>query len=457
MEHSLTLQQKIIAFIKLTIPVIFTQFALTGGSFISIVLTGQYSTVDLAGISVGYNLWTACFYGISGVLLGILPILAQLRGANKIERIPTTISHGFYVATILGLVMILAGVFGLKPALNYLNLAPDAYEICLAYMSAIGVGILPLIWTCTLRNTVDSHGYTRYSMAIMLCGIALHILLDFGLILGYFGLPALGGLGAGIATAIAYWFNFLAFMALLAWGKPFRPYNLFKQWIPPQFIYIKEQFTIGIPIGLAIFCESSIFSVAGLVMTQYGTEIIAAHQAAVSFASLFYGFPLSISTAATIAVGYEVGAQKFGEAKTYSYIARGIAIVVAIIISSYTFTHLDQIANLYTNDPNMVSLIGTFLAYAVFFTIIDAFGTPLQGVLRGYKDVKIISTIAIACYWGASVPIAAFFMYALDWGPYGVWMGLLGGVFVAVLGYIWRTWYIQTKKFNDALLSRAGV
>ncbi|WP_298703997.1 MATE family efflux transporter [uncultured Veillonella sp.] len=447
MKHYSSLTDKIINFIKLTIPVILTQFAITGGSFMSIVLTGQYSTIDLAGISVGYNIWVACFYGISGILLGLLPILAQLRGAHKVERIPVTIMHGFYVATILAALLIISGIVGLKPLLNYLNLAPDAYEICINYMMAIGVGILPLIWTCTLRNTVDSHGYTRYSMYIMLAGISLHIFLDFALILGYFGFPALGGLGAGIATAIAYWFNCLAFLGLLIWGKPFRKYNLFRQWITPDFVYIKEQFSIGIPIGLAIFCESSIFSIAGLVITQYGTEIIAAHQAANSFASLFYGFPLSISTAATIAVGYEVGAKEFKEAKTYSYIARGSAIIIAICVSAYTFTHLDQIATLYTNDYSMVDLIGTFLAYAVFFTVIDAFGTPLQGILRGYKDVKIISTIAITCYWGASIPIAAFFMYALNWGPYGVWMGLLGGVLIAALGYLWRTWYIQNKKF----------
>lgn len=447
MKHYSSVTDKIINFIKLTIPVILTQFAITGGSFMSIVLTGQYSTIDLAGISVGYNIWVACFYGISGILLGLLPILAQLRGAHKVERIPVTIMHGFYVATILAALLIISGIVGLKPLLNYLNLAPYAYEICINYMMAIGVGILPLIWTCTLRNTVDSHGYTRYSMYIMLAGISLHIFLDFALILGYFGFPALGGLGAGIATAIAYWFNCLAFLGLLIWGKPFRKYNLFRQWITPDFVYIKEQFSIGIPIGLAIFCESSIFSIAGLVITQYGTEIIAAHQAANSFASLFYGFPLSISTAATIAVGYEVGAKEFKEAKTYSYIARGSAIIIAICVSAYTFTHLDQIATLYTNDYSMVDLIGTFLAYAVFFTVIDAFGTPLQGILRGYKDVKIISTIAITCYWGASIPIAAFFMYALNWGPYGVWMGLLGGVLIAALGYLWRTWYIQNKKF----------
>lgn len=215
--------------------------------------------------------------------------------------------------------------------------------------------------------------------------------------------------------------------------------------------YIVEQLTLGVPIGIAIFCEMSIFSLAGLLMAYYGTEIIAAHQAAISFTNLFYGFPLSISIASTITVGYEVGAQRFRDAKQYAYIARGIAIIIAILICMYSFTHLEQIAGFYTNDPHMTGLISSFLAYAVFFTVIDAFGTPLQGILRGYKDVRIISIIALSCYWGVSTPIAALFTFGFDFGPYGIWMGLLGGLTAASIAYTVRVWYIQHRRYAKEL------
>lgn len=302
--------------------------------------------------------------------------------------------------------------------------------------------------TCVLRNTVDCHGYTRYTMYIIMCGLVIHIFLDYSLILGYFGFPAMGALGAGIATVVAYWFNFIAFVTVLIFGKTFKNYHLFRNPFKFDFYYIREQLRLGIPIGLAIFAESSIFSLAGIAATAYGTKIIAAHQAAISFTSLFYGVPLSIGIAATITVGYAVGAKDLHMAKTYSYIARGLAVVLALSICLYTFTNLPRIAGYYTNDPSMVDLIGSFLSYAVFFTVIDALGTPIQGILRGYKDVRIISIIALASFCGTSIPIAAFFTFVLNYGPYAIWIGLLGSTTIAAFLFTWRVWYIQNKKFK---------
>lgn len=445
-----TLGSKIQRFVRLTIPIIITQFSLMAGSFISILLTGQYSTVDLAGISIGYNIWVAAFFGTMGILLGISPILAQLLGAKKTEDIPVIIGNGLYLATALGIILISIGAISLKPLLQMLNLEPAAYNVAMQYMAAIGVGIIPLLWSCILRNTVDSHGYTHYSMMVILTSFGLNVFLDYGLILGHFGMPALGGLGAGIATAICSWYNVLAYSVILSYSKVFKHYRILRNLGKPMRIYIIEQIKLGVPIGFAIFCEMSIFSLAALLMAYYGTNIIAAHQAAISFTNLFYGFPLSISIASTIAVAYEVGAKRFKDARTYAYIARIMALIIAMLICSYSFTHLHEIAGFYTNDPNMIQLIGSFLSYAVFFSVIDAFGTPLQGVLRGYKDVKIVSAIAISCYWGVSVPTAYLFTFVFNYGPYGIWVGLLSSVAAAGILYTWRTWYIQYRRYKSA-------
>lgn len=451
MHPTFKIFEKILLFLRLAGPIVLTQFSLIAGSFVAILLSGQYSTLHLAGVSVGYNIWTACFFGAMGILLGISPIIAQLLGADKKENIPTIIAHGLYLAVGLGSLLILAGILALEPVLKLINLAPDAQVITIDYMIAIAFGIIPLMGSTVLRNSVDAHGFTHYSMMIMVSSFVLNVLLNYAFILGHFGLPAFGGVGAGIATAISCWYNLLAYILILLFNKNFKHYKVFRQWPAFQSPYIVEQLTLGVPIGIAIFCEMSIFSLAGLLMAYYGTEIIAAHQAAISFTNLFYGFPLSISIASTITVGYEVGAQRFRDAKQYAYIARGIAIIIAILICMYSFTHLEQIAGFYTNDPHMTGLISSFLAYAVFFTVIDAFGTPLQGILRGYKDVRIISIIALSCYWGVSTPIAALFTFGFDFGSYGIWMGLLGGLTAASIAYTVRVWYIQHRRYAKEL------
>ncbi len=298
-----------------------------------------------------------------------------------------------------------------------------------------------------MRCLVDCHGYTHYSMMIMISSFVLGVVLNYMLILGNWGAPALGGLGAGIATAICLWYQLVCYVVIAVRAKAFRDYKVFSHFTKPNMHIIKEQVRLGVPIGLAIFAEMSIFSVAGLVMAHYGTEVIAAHQAAISFTNLFYCFPLSISIASTIAVGYEVGAKRYLDARQYTVIARVLAVVIALLICMYSFTHLREIAGYYTKDPGMVQLIMNFLSYAVFFTVIDAFGTPIQGILRAYKDVKSVSIIAIGCYWALSLPFALLYTVVLHHGPYGIWLALLSAVAGAAVCYTWRLWVIQNKRF----------
>ena len=119
----------------------------------------------------------------------------------------------------LGSLLILAGILALEPVLKLINLAPDAQVITIDYMIAIAFGIIPLMGSTVLRNSVDAHGFTHYSMMIMVSSFVLNVLLNYAFILGHFGLPAFGGVGAGIATAISCWYNLLAYILILLLTK----------------------------------------------------------------------------------------------------------------------------------------------------------------------------------------------------------------------------------------------
>lgn len=446
MEQTHSLLQKIKMFLKLAAPVTITQFSLVAGSFVAVFLTGQYSTAALAGMAVGYNIWVACYFGLMGVLLGISPIIAQRIGADDTEDMPLIIYQGIYLGAIFSIILIIAGIIGLEPLLRFMNLAPDTMEMAIEYMKAIAFAIPGMLLMSTLRNTIDSHGFTQYTMVVMVLSFVVSAFFDYALILGHFGFPALGALGAGIATAIGVWFNVVGYGLIITFGKSFKDYRIFSKLRAFQWTHMREQLILGVPIGISIFAEISIFSLAGLMMSRFGTEIIAAHQAAISFTNLFYCFPLSISVASTIVVAYEIGAKRLQDAKTYAYVARCTAWIIAILICSYSFTHMQDIASLYTNDEHMVSLIQSFLAYAVFFTVLDSFGTPIQGILRGYRDVNSITIISIATYWGVAFPVAYIAIEYFQSGPYGVWAGLLSSIFVAAIAFTTRLWYIQYKK-----------
>ena len=285
-------------------------------------------------------------------------------------------------------------------------------------------------------------------MAIVVTSFVVNVFLNYSLIFGHFGLPEIGGVGAGYGIAGACWTNFILFSAMVLFHPKLKRYRIYKDWVRPKWQYIREQLQIGLPIGSSIFFEASIFSIAGLLMVHFGSAVVAAHQSVIAFTNVFYCLPLSIAMASTIAVGYEVGAERHKEAIQYSYISRVLAIVIAILICAFTFTHMESISALFTNDEEVYNLIYRFLGYGVFFSAFDAIGTPLQGILRGYKDVKIVFYISLISYWGVCFPIAYILANNPNYGPFGVWIGLLVSVIVAGILFTIRTWYIQHKQVH---------
>lgn len=447
MQQTNSIQEKFITFLKLFLPMVVTQISLFATTFVSIFLTGQYSTVDLAGVSIGYNIWVSIFTGLLGLLLGITPLIAQRLGAKRTEDIPIIIQHALYLGLALSALLIVVGLFGLKPFLSLMSLEPAVFNITVHYMVGVAISMPPILAVCVLRNAVDSHGFVHYSTTIMIVSFIVNFIANKVLIFGYGPIEALGGVGTGYALSISSWFNFFAFLLIFLVKEPFKGYRIFTKSYGFDMFYWRELLTIGFPIGIALFCEISIFSIAAFLMTEYGTAIIAAHQAAISLTNIFYCVPLSISMSATIAVAYEVGAKRYDHAKTYAHMVRVFALCLAACISSFGFLHLRELAAIYTHEESMIDLISKFLSYALFFSIIDAFGTPLQGILRAYKDVKMISYIAIGSYWGVCLPVALLAAHTFNQGPYGIWIGLLTSLVVAGILYTLRVYHVQKHVF----------
>jgi MATE family multidrug resistance protein len=253
----------------------------------------------------------------------------------------------------------------------------------------------------------------------------------------------MGGIGAGYATAATYWLILAISVALCFILKAPREQRLFRRWPKPSPRAFKELLTIGVPIGLSIFFEASIFSIVTLLMgTTFDTVTIASHQAAISFAALLFMMPLSISMALTILVGYEIGAGRTNDARQYSAI--GVAAAVGVIAVSAVALYFNRplVASWFTEAPDVAELTQRFLIFVIFFQLSDAAQASLQGALRGYKDVTVPFVTALIAYWLIGIPAG----YALSWtelGPFGYWIGITVGLTVAALGFAIRLRKVQ--------------
>lgn len=445
MYETSSIKEKLKLFSNLLFPILITQVSMFLMNFFDTVMSGRVGPEDLAGVAIGSSLWVPIFTGVNGILLAITPIIAQLTGAKATKNISNKTQQGIYLATCLAIIVFLIGTVLLDPILQAMDLEAEVRHIAKYYLITLVIGIIPLFIFNTLRCFIDAIGQTRVSMMIILTSLPINIVLNYIFIFGKLGIPAYGGIGSGIATAITYWLVCIIAIVIILRQNPFRSYGIFSNWVKPSLFAWLEQLKIGIPIGFAIFFETSIFSAVTLFMSVYSTYTIAAHQAAINFASLLYMIPLSVGMALTIAIGFEVGAKRYDHARTYGFIGMSSGLFIALFAGLVLFIFNDYVAGLYNTNPEVVELTKKFIYFAIVFQLADAFGAPIQGALRGYKDVNMTLIIAFVSYWIIGLPSGWLLANYTTLEPFGYWVGLIIGLSCGAIALLFRLLQVQKR------------
>ena len=440
-------KDKFILFLKIFFPILIYQFANYSASFVDTTMTGQYNTMDLAGVSMATSIWNPFFTFLTGIVSALVPIIGHHLGRGKKEEVASDFYQFIYLA--LGLSVVLLGLvlFLAPPVLNHIGLESPVAAIAVRYLWFLSIGIIPLLLFSVIRSLLDSLGLTKLSMYLMLLLLPLNSGFNYLLIYGAFGVPELGGAGAGLGTSLAYWVLLGISVLVLFKQEKLKALHLEKR-IPLNMDKIKEGVRLGLPIGGTVFAEVAIFSVVGLIMAKFSSLIIASHQSAMNFSSLMYAFPMSISSAMAIVVSYEVGAKRFDDAKTYISLGRFTALIFAAFTLTFLYIFRENVASLYGNDPEFIDLTARFLTYSLFFQLADTFAAPLQGILRGYKDTVIPFYLGLIGYWGVTIPVAMVFDSLTDFGAYSYWIGLIISLIVSGALYRWRLTVIM-KRFES--------
>lgn len=446
MKQTFTIAQKIRQLISILWPILVAQLTMFSMSFFDTVMSGQASTPDLAGVAIGSSIWVPISAGLGGIFVAVTPIVAQLVGAKRKEDIAFKVIQGIYLALAISGLVIVGGALSLDPILSLMGLEDTVLQISRNYLLALAFGVPALFIYQVLRSFIDALGKTRVTMMIAVLSLPINVSLNYVLIFGKIGFPALGGVGAGVASTITYWCITLIALSIIIRQESLAFYQIFKHLYRISFKEWKEQLKIGLPIGFAIFIETSIFAVVALLMSTFNTVTIAAHQVAMNFATMLYMVPLSISSALTILVGFEVGAKRGKDARQYSYLGMGMSIGMACICASILLLFREHVAALYSREAVVIQMAQHFLIYAVFFQLSDALAAPIQGTLRGYKDVNITFLTACISYWVIGLPSGYYMASYTPLGASGYWIGLILGLAVSAISLSIRLLYVQGRQ-----------
>lgn len=256
------------------------------------------------------------------------------------------------------------------------------------------------------------------------------------------GLPRLGAYGCGLASAIAMWLMFLVMLAYLLAAKRYQSLALFSRFEWPQRSQLLEWVRLGLPIGITIFMEVSLFSAIALIMGKLGMQIVAAHQIALNFAALMFMIPMGIAMAITVRVGQALGRGEPVIARQTGWIGIGVCLVFMVLSASGMILFPRAITSAYTDSAPVQQIAVALLGMAAMFQLFDGLQVASAGALRGYKDTHIPMWITLFAYWVIGVPLA--WLLGIQWqlGPRAVWGGFIAGLSVAALFLTLRFWRI---------------
>lgn len=430
--------------LSVMIPILVAQVSTAGVTFINTTMAGHAGADDLAGVSVGAGLFYPLLASIIGLLMAGTPLMAQLIGRKERESLPFIVRSGMVIGLSVWALFTAAYFFFIDDLLASLALEAAVEHIARYYlMTMIGV-VFFLALMIPLRCLTDTAGSTSISMKLFLMAPVINGIFNYIFIYGHGGMPALGGIGAGLATMMTYGFLLGLFLLVVMKSKDLGGRQIFAS---PALRSkdLREYLVVGVPSGLSIFMEMSLFSLIIVFLSRYGTDALAAYQIADNFASLMYMLPVSCSMALTILIATAVGAGDMTLARRYKKAGFVVAMAGAMMTASFTVLFRNSIGSVYTDDAAVALIAGQFLIYSAGWQLFDAISTPIQGILRGLKDTRISFILMVLAYWGGCFPMSLFLDSHTALGADSFWLGLDFGVGCSAFLMVLRLLYVERK------------
>lgn len=439
-------------FIKLLLPVLIYQVISYSSGMIGTFMAGHYSPTDLAGVSMGVNIWNPVMYTLNAIVLAIVPIVSHLIGKKREEEIPVMVRQFLYIAVLISIILVIALNTLAAPIVDSLGMDAKIATITKNYLYYESFGVLSIFLYVVLRSFMDSLGLTRLSMIMMIISVPVNVTLAYGFIFGKFSMPELGGAGNAIAVSLTYTVLFFIALFLTLKHPKINKYKIFKK-EGIRFKYWGEIFKLGIPIAIATALETVVFSTLSLMVSRFDTTIIASHQAALNFSGFLYSLPVSVANTATIIVAYHVGAKNYKLAKSYTALSVALGVISSGVAGLIVLLFDTKIPYLYSTDSGVIDLTAHLLIFAIGFALCDSFASALAGVLRGYKKVVPICLAMFVGYYIVGIPVAYYLVFTKGVGIDGLWIGWIIGLAVyalGVLGYYLNLSRGISKKLNTA-------
>jgi MATE family multidrug resistance protein len=412
------------------------------------IMAGRYSATDMAAVAIGFGFTLPVIVFIQGITLALPMIISRFNGAKQTDKVANYTQQMGWLAMAFAL-LALAFSFVFPPLFDLIEMDAEMRSITYAYIQYILYSMPAFALYQVLRNYCEGLSITKPSMVIMGIGLLVNIPANYVLIYGKFGLPQLGGVGCGIATALVFVAMFFATLIYTKYARKLQQFNLYQHLYWPDRQLIKECIKLGFPIAMTILFEVTLFAVVAILLAPFGATVVASHQIALNFSALMFMIPLSLGMATSIRIGYLLGESRPEQAKIATRCAFLLGISIAVFTATLTVLAREPIARLYSIDEEVITLASSLLLLAAMFQFSDAIQVISGTALRGYKDTAWMFYLSFISYWIVGMTIGCI-LGLTDWivpkmAGAGFWIGFICGLSTAAILLGLRLKHVQSQ------------
>jgi MATE family multidrug resistance protein len=433
-------------------PILIGQLAVIANGVIDTAMTSRYSATDLAALSIAVSIYVSVFVGANGVLYALAPIVGQLYGAGRHEAIGAEVRQGLWLALFLTVIGCLILLFP-APLLSLAQAPPELHAKATTYLQLEALALPASLGFRIYGSFSTAIARPRAVMLIQLAALALKVPLNAVFIFGGLGLPAMGGPGCALATALTSWLSLGAGLAILRWSRFYRVFHLFGEgFSAPRWQTQRTLLRLGIPMGFSYLIEVSAFTFMALFIARLGETAVAGHQITANFVTVLYMLPLSIGNAASTLVAHALGAGDIRAARRTGNIGIALAASVAATAGIAVWLARPAIVRAYTPDPSVIAVALPLYAFVGFYHFCDALQASAAYILRAYKVTLVPTVIYALMLWGVGLGggyLLGFNVLGLapdvPAGAAGFWVGNTASVLLAAVFLLWYLRSVQNS------------
>ena len=402
---------------KLALPVSLAQIAMVGMTATDVLIAGRAGTVELAGMNLGANAWNMVIFFFLGIGYATQPLIGNHFGARNEVGLKHQLHQSIWTCFFSGIIAMII-VWLVWWAMSFLNFEDVMLGVARSFVLVISLCAIPMVLMPAVRGTLEGMSFTREVFAVNFVGFLLNIPLDYVLVNGAYGFPKLGGVGCAWATVVIVWVMLASNVLVLTRHKQLRQRRLFSEFELPNWQTIARTLKLGVPIGVSITLELSMFSGAGVLIASFGIVQVSAHAVAITIASTSFMLFLGIGQGITIRTSQFLGAEQHQSA--WYAVKAGISfnIILSIIVMVCFLLYAQPLVQLFSGDRDVIKVAVILLYFGAAFQIVDCLQVSVISALRAYQDTTSPPKYQFFAFWVLGMPLGIALAF------YNLWPGL---------------------------------